>query len=177
MAALPCLDVFFWGWAPLCLTSKLFLWSWQPFLQCRAATWSKWGWRIGSAQAAAAVGAHLGESNNHWSKFQSSLSTLLWEPASTYTLLMTGVQASHSLPVGPTSPPSNQGNLSSLCWTPGLGCPIHASNHSLPRGNLCLCNLPFPLRPSRGHRSWLYHSSSLPNLDETGQYPERRGGD
>lgn len=48
-------------------------------------------------------------------------------------LLMSGVQASLSPSVSTTSPLNSQGDLSSQCWTPGLGCPICTSNHSFSR--------------------------------------------
>ena len=56
------------------------------------------------------------------------------------------IQASHSPPVGPTS----QGGSSSLCQTPGLGCPICGLNRSFPREGLHLYYLLFPLSPLPG---------------------------
>ena len=58
--------------------------------------------------------------------------------------------ASHSPPVSPTSPPTSQGDLSSWCWTPGLGLPICGSNCSLPREVLHPWNLPPFLSPLPG---------------------------
>lgn len=46
--------------------------------------------------------------------------------------------------------PDSQGGLSSLCRTPGLGCPVCGSTHSLPGVGLCPSDLPFPLRPLLG---------------------------
>lgn len=66
---------------------------------------------------------------------------------------------SHSPPVTPAVPLTSQGDLSSLCQTPGLWCPICDSNCSLPREDLCLC-----LTPSSSEspgRLWLDHFPSL----------------
>lgn len=88
-----------------------------------------------------------GKLGSHWSSLQSAFSTLLRMQASTWALLVSGIQVSCSSPVSPNSCLTSQGTLSSLAWTPGLGHPIYGSKHSLPRVNLCLCILPFPLNP------------------------------
>lgn len=66
--------------------------------------------------------------------------------------LPSGVQASCSPPVSPTSPPVSLGaHLPSAgSRTGGLICGL---NRLLPREDFCLCNLPFPLGNPSGHRS------------------------
>ena len=85
---------------------------------------------------------------------------------------MRRVWASHSPLVGPTSPPTGEGGLSSICWTLGLGCPICGSNCSIPMEGLCPCNFAFPLSSLPGAQvptwsllfpflqPWLYRSLS-----------------
>ena len=86
--------------------------------------------------------------------FQFSFSSLFQEQASVHVFLKSGVQASHSPSVSPTSCPTSLWGSSSLCRTPGLVCPVSGWNHSLPGEDLCPCNLSFPLSPLPGHRSW-----------------------
>lgn len=97
---------------------------------------------------------------------QSTFSALLWEQLSIHVLLTSGDQTSYSPPGSPTSPPSSQGGLSSLCRTPGLECLICGSNHSLPREGFCPCNSLFPLSfPPRGQvPTWLLLFLSYPIL-------------
>ena len=61
-------------------------------------------------------------------------------------LLRSGVQGSHSPSLNLTSPAISQRG-SPLLRNTELGCPISGWNHSLPGGDLCPCNLSFPLSP------------------------------
>ena len=76
---------------------------------------------------------------SHPCNFQPTLFVLLYEQSSMHVLFTSRVQASYSPPVTPTGSLTSQGDLSSLCQTPGLGCPICDSNCSLSWEDLCLC--------------------------------------
>ena len=76
---------------------------------------------------------------SHPCNFQPTLFVLLYEQSSMHVLFTSRVQASYSPPVTPTGSLTSQGDLSSLCQTPGLGCPICDSDCSLSWEDLCLC--------------------------------------
>ena len=93
------------------------------------------------------LGGSLGKLASPSCSFQFSLSSLFQEQASVHVFLKSGVQASHSPSVSPTSCPTSLWGSSSLCRTPGLVCPVSGWNHSLPGEDLCPCNLPPLLSP------------------------------
>ena len=86
--------------------------------------------------------------------------------ASICVLLTSRVPAPHSPLRSPTGSPTSQGASSSLILTSGLGCPIYGSNCSLPRVDLCSCNLHFPLSPLQGAQvlTWWFLFPSYLNL-------------
>lgn len=76
--------------------------------------------------------------------------TLLQVWASMHVCLTSRGQTFHSPPISSTGPPISQKGLYSLCRTPGLGHPICDLNHSVPKEDLCLHNVPFRLSPLLG---------------------------
>ena len=126
------------------------------FLSRRAVMWSKWAGAFPWLRLGLTLGMSW-ETSQSPQQFQSVLFALFWEQSNSCVLLMSGVRDSHSPPVSPTDPPSGQGDQPSLCWTPGLGCPICGWNRPFPREDLHLCNFPFPLCPLTGAQvlTWL----------------------
>ena len=147
---------------PLRLTAELSPQLGQPSLQCGAAMWSKWGWSISLAQAGAGTQGSCSKpvsclrGSNTPSYVALGVSTRACGPHASL------ICASHSPPAGPTGPPTSQGSSSSLCWTPGLGCPTCGLKNSLP-GRISTHVISLVLwAPSQGYRSWPDGVSSFP---------------
>lgn len=68
-----------------------------------------------------------------------------WGQACKRMLLMSGTHSSHSPSVSPSDSPTRQWGLPFMSRNPRLGCPIGGLNGFLPREQVFLCSLHFPL--------------------------------
>lgn len=116
----------FWSDLPLCLTAKCYPLLWQPSskwkcilkqteLECSFRSGSSMCWNVWK---------HSWPSQQAQSVHSSCLSCKY--------VCLCSLLAESRLPIAlpfPTGPPFNLVELSSLCWTPGLGHPAFGSNH------------------------------------------------
>lgn len=118
-------------------------WSWVPQnpVPCYGREWVglehaldlEWGRQPGSHR----------KPSGHWCR---PLSALPWVQANRDGLLMSGAQASPAF-LSPGGYLASQGDLSSLCNTLELGCPVCGFTRSLPRAGVHWCSLPLPPHP------------------------------
>ena len=119
-------------------------------LCCRAG-----GARLGSRLGPGCMLGQLWETGQSPGQSQSASSALFWEQARICALFTSRVQVSHSPSASPAGLQTSQGNSSSSCWTPGLGCPVCGLNCSLPKEDLpAYVILPSFCVISLGHRYW-----------------------